>query len=144
MPAPPAYLDECVDHDLVDALRARGYTVTSALEQGRANLGYPDRAQLAFASARGWVLITYNERHFRALADSYRRDQSSHCAIVVLPVKPPFERLVVRAAMMLEWLGTMTDHRSGFFKWGHLQEMLEQGYRLEGYTSEEVRLALAR
>jgi hypothetical protein len=118
--------------------------VTSALEQGRANLGYPDGAQLAFASARGWVLITYNEWHFRALADSYRRDQLSHGGIVVLPVKPPFERLVVRAAMMLDWLGNMPDHRSQLFKWGHLQALLEQGYLLEGYTSEEIHLALAR
>lgn len=144
MPAPPAYLDESVDHDLVDALRARGFTVTSALEQGRANLGYPDEAQLAFANARGWVLITYNERHFRALADAYRRERWSHDGIVVLPGRPPFERVAIRAAMMLDWLGAMPDHRSQLFKWGHLQGLLEQGYLLEGYNSEEIRLALAR
>ena len=38
----------------------------------------------------------------------------------------------------------MPDHRSRLFKWGHLQELLEQGYRLEGYSLEEIRLALAR
>lgn len=144
MLGPPGYLDECADHDLVGALRARGFTVTSALEQGRANLGYPDDVQLAFASARDWVLITYNERHFRALADAYRRERWLHGGIIVLPVKPPFERLTVRAAMMLDWLGTMSDHRSQLFKRGHLQALLEQGFRLEGYSAEEIRLALAR
>ena len=46
--------------------------------------------------------------------------------------------------MLLDWLGTMPDHRSQIFKWGHLQALLEQGYRLPGYTEDEVRLALAR
>jgi hypothetical protein len=93
MPAPPAYLDECVDHELVAALRARGFTVTSALEQGRANIAFRDDAQLAFASARGWVIVTYNERHFRALADAYERRRQTHGGIIVLPGRPPFERL---------------------------------------------------
>jgi hypothetical protein len=144
MPAPDAYLDECVDHDLVESLRTRGFTVTSALEQGRANRGYEDDAQLAFATSMEWVIITYNERLFRALADDYQHRHEVHGGIVVLPGRPPFERVAVRAAMMLDWLGTMPDHRSGLFKWGHLQDLLEQGHRLPGYSDDEVRLALAR
>jgi hypothetical protein len=144
MVAPAAYLDECVDHDLVDGLRLRRFTVTSAREQGQANRGATDEDQLVFATARDFVLVTFNERHFRALAEGRRRRGVAHGGIVVLSARPPFERLIVRAAMMLEWLGTMPDHRSQIFKWGRLQELLEQGYRLPSFTDEEVSLALAR
>jgi hypothetical protein len=88
MPAPPAYLDECVDHALVDRLRQRG--------------------------------------------------------IVIIPASPPFDRIAVRAAMMLDWLGTLAEHRSRIHKWGHLQALLEQGFHLPGYGENDVRLALAR
>jgi hypothetical protein len=144
MPAPPAYLDECVDHALVAILRRRGFTVTSALEQGRANLGFSDSDQLMFATERDMVLISYNERHFRALSADRQRQGQAHGGIVIVPAGTVLERLTIRAAMMLDWLGTMPDHRSRLFKWGHLQELLEQGFRLEGYGLEEVRLALAR
>lgn len=46
--------------------------------------------------------------------------------------------------MMLDWLGTLEDHRSQMYKWGHLQALLERGYRLPNYDEDEVRLALAR
>ena len=87
---------------------------------------------------------SHNESDFRNLTNDYRRRGLPHGGIIVLPEHSPIERLTVRAAMMLDWLGTMTDHRSGFFQWGHLQELLEQGYLLEGYTPDEIRLALAR
>ena len=144
MSAPPAYLDECMHHRLVTTLRTRGFSITSALEQGRANLGDADDGQLAFSTARDWVLISHNESDFRSLANDYRRRGLPHGGIIILPEHSPIGRLAIRAAMMLDWLGTMPDHRSGFFKWGHLQELLEQGYSLDGYSSEEVRLALAR
>ena len=144
MPAPLAYLDECMHHRLVTTLRARGFSITSALEQGRANLGDADDGQLAFATAHDWVLISHNESDFRNLANDYRRRGLSHGGIIILPEHSPIERLTVRAAMMLDWLGTVPDHRSRLFKWGHLQELLEQGYRPVGYSSEDVRLALAR
>jgi hypothetical protein len=144
MPAPPAYLDECVDQALVATLRRRGFTVTSALEQGQANIRSSDPDQLVFATERSMVLLSHNERHFRALSAAHQLQGRPHGGIVILPAGTILERLTLRAAMMLDWLGVMPDYRSGFFKWGHLQELLEQGYRLQGYSSEEVRLALAR
>jgi hypothetical protein len=144
MPAPPAYLDECIDHDVLDALRVRGFAVTSAREQHRANISFSDDQQLAFAHAHGWVIVTHNERHFRALADRHRREDRSYGGSAVVPARPPFERVLTRTAMMLDWLGTMPDYRSRLFKWGHLQELLEQGYRLPGYNEDDVRFALAR
>lgn len=144
MPAPPAYLDECVDHALAAGLRRRGFTATSALEQGRANIRYSDLDQLEFATARDMVLISHNERHFRALSADHQRQGRAHGGIVILPAGMTLNRLTVRAALTLDWLGTMPDHRSQLFKWGHLQALLEQGCRLEGYSDEEIRLALAR
>jgi hypothetical protein len=68
----------------------------------------------------------------------------SHHGIIILPERPPFERLVVRATMMLTWIGTFPAVPSGFFTWGELQEQLEQGTRLPGFAEAEVRLALGR
>ena len=144
MPAPPAYLDECVDQALVAALRRRGFTATSALEQGRANIRSSDPDQLVFATERGMVLISHNERHFRALSADHQRQGRVHGGIIIVPAGMTLDRLTVRVAMMLDWLGTMIDHRSQLFKWGHLQALLEQGFRLEGYSDDEIRLALAR
>jgi len=144
MAAPPAYLDECVDHNLVAALRGRGFQITSALEQGRANVGDADPAQLDFATSRGWVLISHNEIDFRRLSNHFRQQHIAHAGIIILPDRASLGRMTIRAAMMLDWLGTMADHRSGYFKWGQFQGLLEQGYRLPGYDEVEVRRALAR
>ncbi|MBI4491684.1 MAG: hypothetical protein HY690_02710 [Chloroflexi bacterium] len=46
--------------------------------------------------------------------------------------------------MLLDWIATFPDHRSRLFKWGQLQELIEQGYRLPGYSEAEVQLALGR
>jgi hypothetical protein len=46
--------------------------------------------------------------------------------------------------MMLEWIVTHGDPRSRLFSWGTLQELLEQGFRLPGYTEQDVQLALGR
>jgi len=35
VPAPPVYLDECVDQPLAEAMRARGYDVSTAREAAR-------------------------------------------------------------------------------------------------------------
>jgi hypothetical protein len=144
MPAPGAYLDECVDHNLLARLRLRDFQVTSALEQGRANTSDPDDAQLAFATARDWVLVSHNERDFRVLHQACRREGRLHGGIIILSDYATLDRLTIRTAMMLDWLGRMPHHRSQFFKWGRLQELLERAYRLPGYTEDEVRLVLAR
>ena len=103
-----------------------------------------DTAQLAYASASGWTIMTHNARHFRRLHRSFLLERREHGGIVVLPEKPPFERLVVRAAMMLTWLGTLSGVNSTLVTWGQLQEQLESAYRLPGFTEDEIRLALGR
>jgi hypothetical protein len=142
MPAPPCYLDECVDCHLVEALRERGFTVTSA--SGEGNLSNADEFHLRYASARGWVVITHNGRHFRPLHEDFRVRGEQHAGVIVFPSTPPPERRKMRAAMMLSWIDTLDSHQSLYFKWGHLQERLEQGYRLPAYSEEDVRIALGR
>ena len=68
----------------------------------------------------------------------------THGGIVILPGPRPLPQLSVRAAMMLDWLATMTDYRSQLFRWGDLQIKLTQGYRLVGYSNDDLELALER
>jgi hypothetical protein len=141
MPAPPAFLDECVDLELVEALRSRGYALSSAQLSGLR--GRPDDELLAYAAQRDLVLITHNERHFRREHRQMLEAGGSHGGIVCLPQTGPSERLTLRAAMMLEWLGTQ-ESRSGFFVWGRLQQEIERGLRLPGFDEADLEYALAR
>lgn len=142
MPGSPVYLDECVPHMLAEALHERGFFVASAAEVG--NAGLNDSQQLSYAADRGWVLVTHNRNDFQRLNIAFRRDGIPHSGIIVLPDSPPFERLVIRAAMMLSWIQTLPSPDSQLFKWGHLQERLVQGYRLPGYSESDVRNVLGR
>jgi len=134
---PFAYLDECVDYRLVEALRKRGFLVTAVFDEGTE--GLTDEEQLSYAAKRGWILVTHNERHFWSL---HQRRQP-HCGIIVLPQNPPLRRLEVRAAMMLAWIAALDD-RSKFFKWGQLQEILEQGYCPPGFSTADVSFGLGQ
>jgi hypothetical protein len=141
MPAPAALLDECMDLELVGSLRARGFTVESAQLSGlRAT---DDEVVLDHAARRGWVLITHNERHFRRQHHRRLQQGGSHSGIVCVSQVGPIERLTVRVAMLLDWVGDQ-EHSSRFFIWGQLQRLLERGLRPPGYTEDEVRLALGR
>ena len=141
MPAPPALLDECIDLELVDALRARGYTVDSTHQLGLR--GLPDSAILDHAARLDRVLVTHNERHFRQEHRRRLEQGKAHAGIACLSQLGPIERLTVRAAMLLDWIGTQ-DRHSRFFIWGTLQQQLEQGLRLPGYAEPDVRYALGR
>ena len=83
MPAPPSYLDECIDRPVVEALRQRGFDVLTALEAGRGE--DPDEAQLAYATQVGRVLLSYNTVHLRRLHARYRRARRDHGGIIVIP-----------------------------------------------------------
>lgn len=55
---PRFYLDEHQSHALAAGLRAHGIDVLMAVETGR--LGFSDEDQLAFATAEGRVLVTFD------------------------------------------------------------------------------------
>lgn len=141
MAAPAACLDECTDLDLVAALRARGYDVTSLQIVGPR--GVDDRVVLERAVELGRALITHNVADFRAVDAAFRREGRTHHGILGLPQARggPFVRLELRAAMLLDWVGTQPD-RFRLFIWGQLQQQLERGARLPGYGEDDVRQAL--
>lgn len=58
------YLDQNITGGTAEGLRALGIDVTTAQEEGRC--GYPDPDQLAFATAEGRVLVTF-DRDFLAI-----------------------------------------------------------------------------
>jgi len=141
MPAPAACLDECTHLDLVDALRQRGFSVTSLQIVGPR--GADDEVVLARATQLGCVLITHNVGDFKSCHVAFERQGRAHGGIICLPQTRPFSRLELRAAMMLDWLGTQ-PHTSRNFLWGQLQQLLERGFRLPGDSEEEVEEALGR
>lgn len=141
MPVPSTYLDENVDVELADYLERRGCSVTTA--QAARTAGLDDEGQLAHAAARGLVLISHNQRHFRRWHAIFQQHGRSHAGIILIP-QSPLRRLEVRAAMMLDWIATFPDHRSRLFRWHDLQYQLTRGYRLPGYSEEEVRIALGQ
>ncbi len=140
MAAPPVYLDECVDRLVEEALRERGFDVLTALEVGRGEDS--DEAQLAFATSLGRVLLSYNRADFRRLHATYLRTGCEHGGIILIPQAPPIGRRQLRAALLLDWLGTLHDHRMCLFHWNDLQQFLLGGFRLAGYTEDEIATAV--
>ena len=142
MAAPPVYLDECVDVALADALRRRGFIVTIARDHGPVGAG--DEEQILYATSRGWIILSHNARHFRRWHRAFVETGRSHDGMILIPETGPVSRLALRAAMMLDWIATLGDHRGRLFRWGDLQYQLTQGYRLPGYDEADARLALGQ
>jgi len=143
-----SYLDECVDTLVTSGLDQRGYDTLDAERAGMRQR--TDAEQLAFAVTQQRVLLTHNGRHFLVLHRQYLLDGRVHHGIIHLPENSRLPRpsrvtqLTIRAALMLDWLGTWPDPRSQFLKWGDLQRHLTQGYRPPGWSEAEIRLALGQ
>src|SRR5580704_15982072 len=58
------YADENFDYPVVLELRRLGHDVLRAQEVGQGGRGIPDPAVLAFATADGRAVLTFNRRHF--------------------------------------------------------------------------------
>lgn len=75
------YIDEdAMDDDLVQALRLRGVDVQTALEAGMINR--PDDQHLAYASAAGRALYTFNVGDFINLHSEYMASGKTHAGII--------------------------------------------------------------
>ena len=142
MTAPPAYLDECIDGPVADDLRTRGFDVLTAFEAGQA--GKLDEEQLQFALTLGRVLLTYDRFDFRRLHAIYLSRGRQHGGIITIPQRSPQHRRLLRAALMLDWLGTLEEHQSRMFQWNDLQGRLLSGLRLPGYSEDEIDDAVGR
>jgi predicted nuclease of predicted toxin-antitoxin system len=73
------YADENLPLQVVQALRALGHDVLTALEAGNANQSIPDEQVLAFATRYQRAVLTLNRREFIEL----HTRQSDHAGIIV-------------------------------------------------------------
>lgn len=139
MPAPPALLDEDVRLGLVEGLTARGFDIVSVVTVGPR--GADDTSVLDRATTLGRVLVTHNTTDFKGIHSAFLRAGRPHTGIVCVPQRGSLTRRTLRAAMLLDWIADQ-PYRSSLFVWGQLQQLLERGIRLPGYTEEEVREVL--
>jgi hypothetical protein len=103
MPHPVIYLDECVDHDLIPFLQARGTRVETA--QGHSQRDIADDAQLRFAAARGWIILSANPDHFRYEHRRAAREGWMHAGIITLAPEAIHQpRFFLRCAMLIDWM----------------------------------------
>ena len=73
------YADENFDYPVVLELRQLGHDVLTAQEAGQAQQRVADAAVLAFATARGRAVLTFNRRHFIRL----HRLGTPHSGVIV-------------------------------------------------------------
>jgi hypothetical protein len=90
----------------------------------------------------GRVLLSHNRRHLVRLHAECVRDRRAHSGIVLIPQDTSLSRLILRATIMLFWLGAEADHRSTLCQWNECQQALIHGYRQSGLTEDDIRLVL--
>jgi hypothetical protein len=102
-------------------------------------IGASDADQLRYATGRNAIIVTHDARDFRLL--SIRTPL--HSGIATLPYAS-LDYLAIRAAMLIDWIAPLPDHRSQLFRWHDWQQRLIGGERLPGYSEADVRLALGQ
>jgi len=75
------YFDEDVDTLIATLIRTRGFSATTAREEGQ--LRRTDREQVAFATQHGKAIVTHNRNHFLALSNEYYASGRDHCGIII-------------------------------------------------------------
>ncbi len=73
------YADEDFSSPVMQRLRQLGHDILTAHEAGQAGQGITDTAVIAFATAAGRAVVTFNRRHFIRLHTAV----SSHAGIIV-------------------------------------------------------------
>ena len=73
--------EDSMQHALVNALRARGIDILTALEAQR--IEHSDENHLDFATAQGRVLYSFNVGDFYRLHMSYIEQNKSHAGIIL-------------------------------------------------------------
>jgi len=72
----PVYCDESVWIPVANGLQQRGWTVHTAREQDM--LGSPDRDQVAYATAREWIMLTFDDDFITLV----KRENVDHSGII--------------------------------------------------------------
>lgn len=55
-----------------------------------------DEAQLTFATAHGWMLLSHNERDFRRLHHAFQASGRAHGGVIVVTRRSSFVQRIVR------------------------------------------------
>lgn len=135
------YLDECVNNTVTPLLTAWGHTVIIAQSQGTNT--DPDDEQIRYATARGWVVLTTNRKHYHRWHREFHQRGESHGGIITVPQDDQApDRFFIRCALMVAWAATFSTPKGTLFRWGDFQTLLHQGYRPAGFTATEIALAL--
>jgi len=80
------YLDECVSPSLAEWLCQQGWDVLTAHEAQM--LGATDEEHLEFASRQGRILLTFNAKDFKQLAEAWAAQGREHAGIILCPAVP--------------------------------------------------------
>jgi len=141
MPGHVIYFDECVDHDLIPFLQARGIHVETAQGQGQRDIA--DDAQLRFVAERGWVILSTNPDHFRHAHHRAAREGWVHAGIITLAPEAVHQpRFFLRCIMLIDWMErAFPDARNRLLRWSDLQTHLQRGETLPGYDADHVAYA---
>ncbi len=143
MPNVRVYLDENVPHSLYGYLQQRHVAVMTV--QQEQTQGFSDDDQLRYASSRGVVLLTTNMRHFHLWHREFQANGWEHGGIITVPQDDHLpQRLHIRSAMLIDWANTFATTRNVLFRWTDLQTQLYSGYRLSGFSADEIDLAVGR
>ena len=73
------YADEDFSAPVIQHLRQLGHDILTAHEAGQAGQGITDAAVVAFATATGRAVVTFNRRHFIRL----HTEVASHAGLIV-------------------------------------------------------------
>ena len=121
-------------------LRSVGVDVLTAVEAR--TISDDDEVQLMYASSQGRVLVTQNQIDFRRLHAVFRRERRQHSGIILVPQTVPYQRKERRVRLLVDWVGTFSEHQSRLFAWTDLQQQIIHGFRLPGWDEEVVRDAI--
>jgi len=83
------YLDEDVNVMVANLLNGRGFSATTARDEGL--LSKSDEEQLAYAVSQQKTLLTHNRHDFEMLAREYADAGRMHYGIILAVRYPPYE-----------------------------------------------------
>jgi Domain of unknown function (DUF5615) len=100
------YADEDFSYPVIQRLRQLGHDILTAHEAGQASQGIEDARVLAFATAAGRSVLTFNRRHFIRLHDAV----ASHAGIIVCTRDDDVVALTNRIHQQLQATPRLLNH----------------------------------
>ena len=103
------YADENFNRRVVDDLRRLGHDVRTAYQARRANQRIPDPQVLAFATAQGRAVLTFNHWHYVRLHQMVILGGGSHSGIIVCTEDNDAQALALRIHQAIAALPSLTN-----------------------------------